>query len=306
MQVFGKSQRVEVKIDRRAVEHAQHDGFAELRRQRGHAEVNRAVGHVITDATVLRQPPLGNVQVRHDFDARNHRQRQVLRRRRHFVKRAVHAVTDAKFVFKRFEMNVARAVLDGLKQDQVHELHDGRLVGQTFGLFGVIQRARLDDGALHFLVGTEFLEDLRNIPGFLLAVATVKRLFNFGGIGHDYLHVAFAGKTDFIRVRRIERIGQRDLQHPMVQRHRHAMIHPRDIDWNHFQKVRRKFMVAQGNDLRAQIAGHHMQDVVGLHDPEILQELEHRRAAALEFGGDFLVLQVVDQPLVFDEGQQWV
>jgi hypothetical protein len=49
-----------------------------------------------------------------------------------------------------------------------------------------------------------------------------------------------------------------------------------------------------------------MQDVVELHDPEILQELEHRLAAALEFGGDFFVLLVVYQPLVFDEGQQRV
>ena len=29
-------------------------------------------------------------------------------------------------------------------------------------------------------------------------------------------------------------------------------------------------------------------------------------AAALEFGGDFLVLQVVHQSLFPDEGQQWV
>ena len=65
-------------------------------------------------------------------------------------------------------------------------------------------------------------------------------------------------------------------------------------------------MVAQRNDLRAQIAGHHLQDVVNLHDPEILQELEHLRAAALEFRGDLLVLQVVYQLLVFDEGQQRV
>jgi len=40
--------------------------------------------------------------------------------------------------------------------------------------------------------------------------------------------------------------------------------------------------------------------------PKSCRSWNHRRAVALEFGGDFLVLQVVYQPLVFDEGQQWV
>ena len=66
------------------------------------------------DAPVLRQAAFGNVQVRHDFDARNDGQRQMFRRRRHFIKRAVHAIADAKFRFKRLEVNVARAVVHWL------------------------------------------------------------------------------------------------------------------------------------------------------------------------------------------------
>ena len=61
-----------------------------------------------------------------DLDARRHRQGEVLGRRRHFVKRAVHAVADLELVFERLEVDVRRAVLHGLVQHEVHEPHDRR------------------------------------------------------------------------------------------------------------------------------------------------------------------------------------
>ena len=57
-------------------------------------------------------------------------------------------------------------------------------------------------------------------------------------------------------------------------------------------------MVTQRNHLCAKVVCHHVQDVVELHDPEILQQLNHRRATALELGYNLLVLQVVNQPLL--------
>ena len=53
------------------------------------------------------------------------------RRRRHFVKRAIDAVTNLEFVFERLEMDVARAILDRLVQDQIDEANDRR--GVRFG-----------------------------------------------------------------------------------------------------------------------------------------------------------------------------
>jgi hypothetical protein len=64
MDVFGKTERFDVQADRPAVQHAQHDRFAKLRRQRGHAQVDLPVAHREIDAPVLRQAPFGNVQVR--------------------------------------------------------------------------------------------------------------------------------------------------------------------------------------------------------------------------------------------------
>ena len=54
----------------------------------------------------------------------------MLGRRRHFVERAIHTVADFEFVLERFKMNVTGAVLDGLKEHQIDEANDRRLVGQ--------------------------------------------------------------------------------------------------------------------------------------------------------------------------------
>ncbi len=125
----GMLERLQVEVDRGAVEHAQHDALAVLGRQRGDAQVHRAVGDVALDAAVLRQAALGDVEVRHDLHARDDRQREVPRRRGHLVERAVHAVADFELVLERLEMDVARPVLDRLIEDQVDETDDRRGVG---------------------------------------------------------------------------------------------------------------------------------------------------------------------------------
>ena len=126
--------------------------------KRRNAQIDLLARRWEIDAPVLRQPALGNVQVRHDLDARNHRQRQVLGRRRHFVKRAVHAITNLEFVFERLEVNVARAILHRLKKHEVHEPHDGRFVGQIGQSGGVLRRCRVVRLARHVVVVAQLLQ----------------------------------------------------------------------------------------------------------------------------------------------------
>ena len=47
---------------------------------------------------------------------------------RHILQDAVNAVTDAKFILERLQMNVRRAQLDGVLEHLVDEANDGRLV----------------------------------------------------------------------------------------------------------------------------------------------------------------------------------
>ncbi len=75
---------------------------------------------------VLRKPALGNIQAAHDFEARSQRELHLLRRRRGVHEHAIYAVTKAKRLFKWLDMNIARAVFDGLNQDQVRQFDDRR------------------------------------------------------------------------------------------------------------------------------------------------------------------------------------
>jgi hypothetical protein len=53
------------------------------------AQVDLLALHAQTDAAVLRQAALGDVEVRHDLHAGNHRRREAARRRLDFVQHAV-------------------------------------------------------------------------------------------------------------------------------------------------------------------------------------------------------------------------
>ena len=46
--------------------------------------------------------------------------------RRHFVKRAIDAITNFEFVLEGLEMDIARPILNRLKEDEVHETDDRR------------------------------------------------------------------------------------------------------------------------------------------------------------------------------------
>ena len=126
-----------------AVQHADDHAFAEHGRQDADAHVHRVAADVQLDAAVLRQAPLGDVQVGHDLDAAGDGHGQVARRRHHFVEHAVAAIAHLVFVFKRLEMDVAGLVLDGQQEHHVDELADGGGVGDFLRL----SRSMLDSPA---------------------------------------------------------------------------------------------------------------------------------------------------------------
>ena len=93
---------------------------------------------------ILRQAPLGDVHVRHHFEARDDGglQKAQLRRHRHFVQNAIDAITNAQIVFERLDMNVRGALDDRLANDLVDELHHGSfgvVRGQVRACFPILQ-----------------------------------------------------------------------------------------------------------------------------------------------------------------------
>ncbi len=80
------------------------------------------------DAPVLRHAALGDVELRHDLEARDERRLELHRRLHHFLQRAVDAVAHADLVLEALEVDVRCALLHGVGQDGVDQLHDRRIV----------------------------------------------------------------------------------------------------------------------------------------------------------------------------------
>jgi hypothetical protein len=113
------------------VEQAHDDLFAEQGRQARDTEVDvlglAVVAEANLDAAVLRQALLGDVQLRHDLDARGNGVAHLQRRRHDVVEDAVDAVADAVFLFVGLDVNIAGAFRNRRHQDDVHQLDDRRL-----------------------------------------------------------------------------------------------------------------------------------------------------------------------------------
>ena len=105
----------------------------------GSTETRKSIsfGHAVLveadlDAAVLRQALLGDVELRHDLDARRDRVAELHRRAHDVVENAVDAVADAQLLLVRLDVDVARALLNRRHQHDVDQPHDRRL----FALLG--------------------------------------------------------------------------------------------------------------------------------------------------------------------------
>ena len=134
----GEAQPIEVEIDQRlrAIEQAQHDPLAEGGRDGRDADIDIAARHAQPDTSVLRQALLGDVEARHDLDARGDRRLKTLGRRDHVVQHAVDAEAHQQFALERLDVDVACAVLDRLREQPIDQLDDRR------GVVGIEQIER--------------------------------------------------------------------------------------------------------------------------------------------------------------------
>ena len=102
------------------------------------AEIDLLAAHGQLDAPVLRQPPLGDVEPRHDLDARDDRRLQPRRRRLDFVQHAVIAVADPQPILERLDMDVGGMGLDGAGDQLVDEADHRRLARQVLQPLGIL------------------------------------------------------------------------------------------------------------------------------------------------------------------------
>src|SRR5437773_5733187 len=124
---------------------------------------------------------------------------------RHLIKRSIDAIANFEFVFERFEVNVARAVLDRLVKDQIDEPNDGRRVRFGFSCSFAVSFAQLQK-----LAGfAELLEDLlhaRRVGSVML----LDQFFDLLGRRNHDLNVFTERETKVFRGMKIKWISKRD------------------------------------------------------------------------------------------------
>ena len=109
------------------------------------ADVDALAGDLQRDAPVLRQPLLGDVERRHDLHARDDRAHELLRLARlRDVELAVDAVADDDVALLRLDVDVARALLDRLREEAVDPADDRRVVVGVEDVDEVVLLERVD------------------------------------------------------------------------------------------------------------------------------------------------------------------
>ena len=110
------------------VQDTQHHALAVAGRDGRDAHVHRAAGDPQADAAVLRQALLGDVELRHDLDARDHQRRHGALGLQHFAQHAIDAEAHDQAVLERLDVDVRGVFLDRLREHGVDQADDRRVV----------------------------------------------------------------------------------------------------------------------------------------------------------------------------------
>ena len=197
-------------LDGASVKHAEHDALPELGGQAGDTQVDDLVSDLPLDSPVLRNPPLGDVEIRHHLDAGGDGKRKVARRRLHLVEGAIDAVADLEFLLEGLEVNVARLRLDGAVEDEVDVADDG----------GGIRLSR-DRGGVEILLSRVDFRDFRlvELPEHILHGGLLRAIVRRNQAQHrmtrsDHLRdLPVQGEAEILEGLRVEGVAKRHGEH---------------------------------------------------------------------------------------------
>src|SRR5438445_13629217 len=114
-------------------------------------------------------------------------------RRRHFVKGAVHAITDFEFVFEGLEVNVARAILDRLIENKIDKPNDRGCVRLRFNRSLAVAFAELQELASFAELFENFLRTRR-----IGSVVLLDQILDLTGRRDDYMDVCVEREAEII------------------------------------------------------------------------------------------------------------
>src|SRR6516225_10021332 len=249
------------------VEQPQDDLFAVQRGHGGHAEVQfllLAFGPVLDhDAAVLRQALFRDVQLGHDLYAAGYRVLQTHGRRHDGLELPVNSETHTQFRLVGLNVNVARAALDGIGQNQVDELDDGSFFGSFFERRRI--ELRLLCCQLQFLV---LFGQVFHQVGEFLGVGGCASVETRDGIpdgrfrGHHRFHIETGHELDVIHCEDVGRIRHGNGQNRTDARQRNDLITRGGVLRDQLDDVGIYFVILQVDRGNAVLPREHTGDVV--------------------------------------------
>ena len=255
-----------VEIAGGAVQQAHDDALAVQRGQGGDAQIHFAAHHLDLDTPVLRQAALGDVELGHQLEARNDGGLQLARRRFLVEQHPIHPEAHAEFLLERLDVNVARALFEGIRDHGVHQADDRRFAGHIAQVFQV------GHGLLVFALAQQ------RVP-FAFSVVLLDGVQDFLLRGQHRLDLqpgeGAHGRDGF----EIQRVGHGDGQGGIGQRHREGPALPQEAVRKAVDLGRRRRRVVQRDHRHAELIGKRRQHVALGDEAHIDQNLAQLVAA---------------------------
>ena len=272
---------VQVELHHRPVQHPHDHRLAKQRGQHADPQVDRVPPDRQLDPPVLGDPPLGDVEVRHDLHPAHDRVRQVPRGGNHLEQHPVGPHPNLELVFERFEVDVAGLILDRQQQHHVQQLADRGGVGHFLGTRQVVAPPLLVVILVDLEPGDHILDAL--LP---VGVVPLNRRLHVRRAGHRPAHVVPQEVPEIVECRNVLRIGHRHRQHIVLERDRHDLVDAGHGLGNQLQHLRGNGRLFQVDDLHSPLLGQRLAQLrLGRQphpDHDLPQQLARRFLLLLE------------------------
>src|ERR1700674_585260 len=235
------------------IEHAQHGILAVDGRHNRNAEVDRPLGTAVAhaEASVLRNPALGDIQFTHHFDTRDDGRVVLLGDGRHGLgEHAVEAELDAHGVIAGFDMNVTGPPLQSGEDRSIDETNDGADIALLGG-----QPVDGDPLVPARLVFVDHIQGKAFAGVFENPLGLFRLLEDFGdlGQGRNLGDDALAEQqADLVDHHQLAGVGDGDGEPAILGLlQRHEVVAKHQVDWNGFEKIVVQLEIMQVDELAA-------------------------------------------------------
>ena len=261
---------------------AQHRLFPEHGRQERDADVNvPLLSRADAEMTVLRQTALGDVQIRHDLDARDQRLMHAALERHIVDDRAVDAHAHARFPLERLDMDVARARADRAVEQAAEQLDDRR--------FRVAALALLDAHELRAAPGEALVGGLRRLLCADFGIIVADRALKRPQLAQADDHMTAGQLAHLLEGEVVERIVRHDLEAPLRCADREQVLLFRQLARDQADGGQIDLHLSDAHDLQSQTGGERLEHM-GLGDKaELDQDLTDALFAVLLLVGERLL-----------------